>query len=57
MQDEIPKPNPEETKVGESSFLSSFEIRKMLSKSNVFTPAGAKAVKIWLDRYGPNRSQ
>ncbi len=46
--DESPKPNPRELDPEQGHFLSEREIERMLTDPNAFTPAGARALRVWL---------
>jgi len=43
-----PRPNPQELDADRSRFLSLSEVRKLLADPDAFTPAGARALQVWL---------
>lgn len=50
--DESPEPNPRELNPEQSRFLSDREVEKMLTDPDAFTPAGARALRVWLANRG-----
>ncbi len=46
--EESPKPNPQELDPEQSRFLSERKVEEMLADPDGFTPAGARALRVWL---------
>ena len=51
--DQPPRPNPQELAPEQCRFLSARQLSALLSDPGTFTPAGARALRVWLACRGP----